>query len=66
MSPDIVIIRDGVGYRVLHGHLHLASMLSKSSEVSLNVHGEGMVTVVRTRDGVLVQKGHQSLPLLKA
>lgn len=65
MSPDILIIRDGDGYRVLHGHLHLASALSMSNEVSVDAKGEGQVKVVKTRNGYLAGKDGQRLPLLR-
>ena len=65
MNPDILIVRDGDGYRVLHGHLHLASALSNSSEVVVDARDEGKVKVVKTRTGFLVGQDGQRLPLLK-
>lgn len=65
MSPDILIVRDGDGYRVLHGHLHLASELSMFNEVVVDARGEGKVHVVKTRSGFLVGKDGQRLPLLR-
>jgi len=65
MIPDILIVRDGEGYRVLHGHLHLASELSKSGEVVVDARDEGKVKVVKTRNGFLVGQDGQRLPLLK-
>jgi hypothetical protein len=64
MTPDILIVRDGDGYRVLHGHLHLASALSKSSEVVVDARDEGKVKVVRTRNGYVVGQDGQRLPIL--
>lgn len=65
MSPDILIVRDGDGYRVLHGHLHLASALSRSDEVFVDVRGEGQVKVCRTRSGYLVANDGRRLPLFR-
>jgi hypothetical protein len=65
MSPDILIVRDGDGYRVLHGHLHLASVLSTRSEVLVDVQDEGKVRIVRTCDGYFAGKDGQRLPLLR-
>lgn len=65
MNPDILIVRDGDGYRVLHGHLHLASALSHSSEVVVDARDEGKVKVVKTRTGFLAGQDDQRLPLLK-
>ncbi len=63
MSPDILIVRDGEGYRLLHGHLHLASILSASNEVSVDVRGDGKICVVKTRNGLQVNRDRQRLPL---
>jgi hypothetical protein len=63
MSPDIVIIRDGDGYRLLHGHLRLATVLGESDEVSVDVRGEGKVKVARTRYGYVAGKDGHRLPL---
>lgn len=63
MNPDILIVRDGNAYRLLHGHLRLSTMLRSSVELRLDVQGEGQVTVTRSRGGYLVGKGGQRLPL---
>jgi hypothetical protein len=63
MSPDILIVRDGDGYRLLHGHLHLASILSMAGEVSVDVKGDGKVSIVKTRTGLQVTRDSQRLPL---
>jgi hypothetical protein len=65
MSPDILIVRDGDGYRLLHGHLHLASTLSMFNEVSLDVKGEGKVKIIKTRNGYFVGDSGQRLPILQ-
>jgi hypothetical protein len=65
MSPDILIVRDGDEYRVLHGHLHLASELSMSEEVLVDVMGEGPVKICKTRSGHLVGNNGQHLALFR-
>lgn len=65
MSPDIVLVREGDGYRILHGHLHLANQLSLRNEVLVDVKDEGTVRIVRTRSGYFAGKDGQRLPLLK-
>lgn len=65
MSPDILLVRDGDGYRVLHGHLRLASVLSMRNEVLVDVKGEGKVRIVRTGNGYFAGKDGQRLPLLR-
>ena len=65
MSPDILIVRYSEGYRVLHGHLHLASVLSMSDEVLVEAKDEGKVKIVKTRIGFLVSKDSQRLPLFR-
>ena len=65
MSPDILIVRDGDCYRVLHGHLHLVSELIMFNEVSVIAKGEGDVKVVKTHNGYLVGSEGQRLPLLR-
>ncbi|HYD96956.1 MAG TPA: hypothetical protein VEC01_16630 [Noviherbaspirillum sp.] len=63
VNPDIVIVRDGDGYRLLHGHLRLANVLRLSGEIEVEVRGEGKVTVVKTRTGYVVGKGAKRFPL---
>lgn len=63
MSLDVVIIRNCDGYQILHGHLHLANLLNRSTCVSVDVKGEGPVTIVRTRDGIFVDNGKEQLAL---
>lgn len=65
MSPDIVIVRDGDGYRLLHGHLRLASVLRTCDEIAVDVRGEGKVNVIRTSSGYAVGKESQRLPLYR-
>lgn len=63
MSPDILIIRDGDGYRLLHGYLHLASTLAMTNEVFVEIENEGKVRVVKTPTGPLVEQDRRRLPI---
>lgn len=63
MSADIVIIRDGEKYRLLHGHLRLSNVLRTSAQVQVEVKGEGQVHITKTREGYAIAKGAQRLPL---
>jgi len=65
MNPDIVIVRDGNGYRLLHGHLRLANVLRTAGEIDVEIRGEGKVKVVKTHDGYAVGKDGQRLPLYR-
>jgi hypothetical protein len=65
MYPDVLIVRENDGYRVLHGHLHLASMLSMAGEADVVAVSEGTKKVVKTRGGIKVRDQHQHLPLLR-
>ena len=66
MSPDILLVRDRDGYRILHGHLHLTSMLELFNEAIVDVSGEGKVRVFKTRRGVFVggENGTDAYPLI--
>lgn len=66
MNPEILLVRNSDGYRVLHGHLHLASVLDMSNEAIVDVSGEGKVRVVKTPDGILIGEDNQRLPLLRS
>jgi len=63
MYPDIVIVRDGEGYRLLHGHLRLATALDESDEIEVDVRGEGSVKLMRTPGGYVVDRHDQRVPL---
>lgn len=65
MNPDIEIVRDGDGYRLLHGHLRLHNLLADSAEVRVDVRGEGAVTVLRTHAGYVVGKDGMRIPLMR-
>jgi hypothetical protein len=65
MSPDIVIVREGEGYRLVHGHLRLATVLGASDQISIDVQGEGKVHVLKTRNEYFIGKDGQRLPLFR-
>lgn len=64
MSPDILIIYDHVGYRLLHGHLHLAVLLNEAEKAAVEVKDHGTVFISRSRSGLVVEVGGQYVPLL--
>ncbi|HZW14013.1 MAG TPA: hypothetical protein VFF81_12590 [Noviherbaspirillum sp.] len=63
ISPDILIVREGNCYRLLHGHLRLANILLQSEEVAVAVQEEGLVTITKTRNGYMAGNETQRLPL---
>jgi hypothetical protein len=65
MSSDVLIIREGNGYRVLFGYLRLAAVLSMANEVLVDVKGEGKAKIIKTPMGLLVNKDSLQLPLLR-
>ncbi len=66
MNADIVVIREGGIYRLLHGHLHLANTLGQRGEAVVEVRGEGPVKVVRTANGYFAGKDGQRLPFIRS
>lgn len=64
MTPDILIIHDNTGYRLLHGHLHLAMALSSSGQAAVEVQDVGTVLVSRTRHGLVIEIDGGRIPLL--
>jgi hypothetical protein len=64
MSPEILLVRHGDGYCVLHGHLHLVNLMNESEEALVDASGEGKVKVVKTAEGILVGEENERLPLL--
>ena len=63
MNPDILIVRNCDGYHVLHGHLHLASVLNMSNEAIVDASGEGKVKLVKTPNGIFIGEKYKQLPL---
>lgn len=63
MSQDIVIIRDGNDYRLMHGHLRLANVLRALGEVDVEIKGEGTIKIMKSREGYMVGKDGYHLPL---
>jgi len=64
MAPEILLVRQRDGYRVLHGHLHLASAMREANEVIVEASGEGQVKVIKTPYGILIDDKNRRLPLL--
>lgn len=64
MSPDILIIYDSEGYRLLHGHLHLAVLLGDSDKTAVEVKGHGTVLISRRRSGLVVETRGNIVPLI--
>lgn len=65
-SADILIVRDGDAYRLLHGHLRLANVMRLTNAIEIDVQGEGRVRIMKTRDGHVVGKEGQYLPLRRS
>jgi len=63
MTPEILLVRNGNEYRVLHGYLHLASAISKSTELFAEASGEGQVKVTKTPYGIFIGNDNRRLPL---
>ncbi len=65
MQPEILLVRHGEGYRILHGHLHLMNALTESGEAMADASGEGKVKLFKTPAGVVIgDETKQRLPLL--
>jgi hypothetical protein len=65
MHQEIVIVREGEAYRLLHGHLRLFSLLNTTDEVSIHVRGEGLLRVQRSKSDYRIRKDGRQLPLLR-
>jgi hypothetical protein len=63
MSPDILIVRENNGFRLLHGQLHLAAALGQSLSVTVKVSGEGEAKVYKVDRAFHVEMDGQRLPL---
>jgi hypothetical protein len=66
MSQEIVIVREPDGYRVLHGHLHLATEIMLHNEVVVDVRDEGKVKIIQTGQGYFAGRDGQRLPILRS
>jgi hypothetical protein len=66
MNADVMLIKDGLGYRVVFGHLRLAAELGLGDHVSVGVKDGGTATIFKTQFGLVVQKDNHRLPLLVA
>jgi hypothetical protein len=64
MLPNILLIKHPDGYRVLHGHLHLSSMMARGNLAVAHASGEGKVKVIKTAEGLFVGDSDRRLPLL--
>jgi hypothetical protein len=64
MNPDILIIHDSDGYRLLHGHLHLAVLLQQSGKAAVEVKHHGTVLIACSRSGLVVEVEGDRVPLL--
>lgn len=64
MEQDIVIIRDGDTYRLLHGHLRLANILRGAGEAWVTVPESDRVRITQGRQGYRVASGTQQFPLI--
>jgi len=65
MYRDIVIVREGDGYRLLYGQLHLAAGLSRADAVEVDTDEDGTLRIVRAGGELLVEKGGSFLPLYR-
>jgi len=65
MNPDIVIVREGDGYRLLHGHLRLATELGRTGEVDVDVQGGGRIRIVRVQNELQVCLDGRRLPFYR-
>ena len=64
-TPDIVIARDNDGYRLLHGHLHLANALHNCDEILVDAKSEGKIKIMKTAKGLMAHHDNQFFPLLR-
>ncbi|OWW21887.1 hypothetical protein [Noviherbaspirillum denitrificans] len=65
VNPDIVIVRDGDAYRLLHGHLRLANVMRATDEIEVEVKGEGPVKIRKTGNGYTAGTDGRRVPLCR-
>ena len=65
MTPEIVLIRDGDQFLLLHGHLRLANVPVNYGSVHLDVRGEGIVRVTRNKSAYFVVQNGKWLPIVE-
>jgi hypothetical protein len=66
MSPDILIVKDGGGFRLLHGYLRLENALNMAKEILVEVKGEGLVRIVKKSGRIFVNDETLRMPHLAA
>ena len=64
MERDIVVVREGNSYRLVHGHLRLANTLKADGEAWVQLSGGDRVRIIQAADGYRVAGDVQQLPLL--
>lgn len=64
MDSGIILVREDSNYRVLYGRLRLVGTLSSANEVCIDVKGEGKVKILKTREGLVVERNNRRLPVL--
>lgn len=65
MDPNILLVKERNGYRVMYGHTRLSEVLKVTDEVFVDVQWEeGKAKIFRTADGLQVAKDSRHLPLL--
>jgi hypothetical protein len=65
MAPDILLVREGGGYRILHGHLRLANALNTCDEILVETKGQGKIKVIKTASGLIAGQNNLYFPILK-
>jgi hypothetical protein len=65
MCTEVILVKKGSGYRVVFGHLRLAS-LHMNKEIVVQIKEEGKANVIRTSNGLLVRKNSEFLPIFNS
>lgn len=66
MLPEILLSREGEGYHLLHGYLHLCTALNDAGETLAHASGEGEVKVVKKRGAIRIESQGHSYPLIQS